>query len=113
MRQIMNPELLHLCADSTVAAVTSDKSKGAGGDVLQVLFGVSPQEAAEVVKGLLAYLPRATLSADRELENALPPTWSRASQPERQSPARARRRHFKPASAALTDDEITNASIRQ
>jgi 3-dehydroquinate dehydratase type I len=64
---------LRLCADSTVAAVTSDKSKGAGGDVLQVLFGVSPQEAAEVVKGLLAYLPRLTLSADRELRNALPP----------------------------------------
>ena len=34
---------LHLCADSTVAAVTSDKSKGAGGDVLQVPLASLPK----------------------------------------------------------------------
>lgn len=60
-------------APDAAAAVTSDQSRDTTGDVLQVHFGVSPHEAAAVVYGLMAYLPRLTLSADRELRNALPP----------------------------------------
>ena len=64
---------LRLCATSAGVDATSNKSRAATGDVLRVLFGVSPHEAAEVISGLSAYLPRLTLSADRELRNALPP----------------------------------------